>query len=112
MGNQKSLDTDGIWKEIVAPKDETYIKLEVGEILIGFFVSSVESEIYDGNLIHTFQKRDTDEIVKINGTVNLDRKLSMVDNGDLLRIERLEDKKMKPPKNDLQIYHVDKWIKK
>lgn len=109
LNNQLSFDNDGHWMELHPEKPKNLISLEVGENVVGTFVSRVENTVYDG-FVYTIQKEDS-ELYTMYSTTTLDRMVKQLESGDRIRITRSEDKPMPSPKKPLQIYKVEKWVK-
>ena len=111
MDNQLSIDNDGHWEEVTPDKPDNFISLEVGGSFVGTFVSRKgnENERY-GGWVYTLE-RENGNLATMYSTTNLDFSVRKLDSGDKIKITRLDDKPIPPPKHPLQIYKVEKWVK-
>jgi len=109
---QDTFDEDG-WVLVDRPRDESFIKLDVGDELVARFVGSKPNLNFKDEKIHVFEDLDTDEKRQLNGTTDLDRWMEGVEPGCRVRIVRLKDKKLPSvggvPRKPLQVYKV--WKK-
>lgn len=107
---QKTLgpgDKKGRWIEVELPKDENVIDLEVGGEFIGKFLETKPSEVFEGDFYHNFETLDG-SIKKMYGKANLDRWLSGIKPGTMVKIKRFDDKKVGQPKA-MQRFKVWAW---
>lgn len=105
---------DGQWELLELPKDESFIKLKVGENLVGIFVATRQNTSFPNEVIHVFEtdevNDDGEQIIRqMNGTTNLDRWMSLVSPGDRVKVSRKEDKKLHGQPKPLQMYEVRVW---
>jgi len=103
---QKMLNDEGCWKEVEIPKDENIIELSIGEEFVGLFAGSKPNPSFDGELIHVFET-DNGNMRMMYGKTNLDRWMKNVSPGSMVKISRLEDRKVGQPK-PLHMFKV--WI--
>jgi len=94
------------WVLAPYPVDESFVKLEIDEEFIGRYTGSKPNPNFKDDLIHVFEDINGD-IKQINGTTNLDRWISVIDPGNMVKIRRFKDKIIGQPK-PLQVYKV--WI--
>lgn len=110
--SQKTFVEDD-WVLVDRPFDESFIKLDVGDELVARFVGSKPNPNYKDELIHVFEDLDSEDKRQLNGTTDLDRWMSAVESGSIVRIVRLKDKKLPVvdgvPRKPLQMYKV--WKK-
>lgn len=116
--NQSSFNKGGSWVLEHPPSDIK--KLEVNEGIVGVFVGAADSVFKDPEsseyqklyVIETDDKNpeDGNPIVKrIPGTRDLDKWFSVREPGDRVKVVRLKDIPMPPPKKPYQKYHVYVW---
>ena len=110
MDNQLSFDNDGHWEKVEPIRDEKFKKLEVGESLICIFVGRQPNTNFPNDLIYTVEIEDG-SVKNINGTVDLDENMADVDNGEKIKITRLEDRPKQRQMKAKQIYKVERWVK-
>jgi len=115
LDNQRSIDNDGHWEDIVPDKPEDIVSLEIGDDFVGTFIlrrenkeSKYKSEnkktwIYD-------LKRENDKSAIMYSTTNLDLSMRKLEPNARIRILRLDDKPMQPPKQAMQVYKVQQWV--
>jgi hypothetical protein len=100
--NEKDIE----WTLEEPERDDSFTFLEVGETLSGRLVS--KNKNWYNNYVYIIQKLD-DDIVKINGSTNLDKWMEKFEPGDLLQIKRIENlKSPNPERNDLKRFEVYK----
>jgi len=103
-------EEQGKWVLADYDKDESFIKLDVGEEVVGRLAAKKEN--YLGNLYYIIEKED-DEIIKISDTTNLHKWMANIEPGDRLKIKRKPDRKLPQvdgePKQPLQMYEVYVW---
>jgi len=116
--NQKRINEGSGW--VLEPLPSEIYKLDVNEVLIGFFVR-VENSVFkdpdSGDFLKLYvikiSKKDPDSgenvIRKIPGTKNLDKWFSLRKPGDRVKIVRLKDIPMPAPKKPMQRYEVFVW---
>jgi hypothetical protein len=97
----------GTWRLAPYPRDDSFIRLEVGEDFSGLFVATKNNPNYEGDKIHVFED-DEGNVRQMNGTSNLDKWMSVVEPGSVIRIKRLNDRKIGKPK-PLQVFEVYIW---
>jgi hypothetical protein len=95
---------DVVWRLLPYPRNESFVKLEVGEEFKGIYVSSKPNPNFKDEKIHVFED-DEGNVRQMNGTANLDRWLSVVDPGSYVKVVRVKDKKIGQPK-PLQVFEV------
>ena len=105
--SQSQIDGKGVvWHEVVIPKPEDVVELEVGGEFVGTFVGSKPNENFEGEIIHMFET-SAGNMRMMYGKTNLNRWMEQVSPGSLVRIKRLEDKRVGQPK-PLHMFKV--WI--
>ena len=112
MGNQTSLSLkDGKWKKLEKPTD--FFKMDIGQESIIRYVGTKNSEVYEGNLIHIIEVLDDDEeeTKKWSGK-DLDRWFSHeeISPGSIVRVRRINDKKLPNKPMPLQQYEMELWL--
>lgn len=96
------------WEKVEPEKDKSFINFDdwrIGETIEGIFVA--EKKGYYGKYF-IIQKFDN-EIVKINETTDLKKKMKKIQENDFIRITRLKDRKSpEPDRNDMLMFEVEK----
>ena len=101
----KVKEEDISWKKEELERDESFTDLEVGESIAGTLAA--KNKGFYG-LYYVIEKLDG-EIIKLNGSSNLNKWMEKHESGDLIRITRKEDlKSPDPKKNDMKIFEVEK----
>ena len=112
--NQESIDKKGGWTVDEKPKSDNdkefkgFIKLKEGESTEGILNSKKENQEYKGKMIYYIESGDGEEFWGINGTTDLDAWMKNKKLGDLLKIERKQDKDTGKG-NPMQQYEVYHW---
>ena len=96
------------WEKVEIEKDRSFIEFDdwkVGVSVAGIFVIKKEGFFGDYYIIEKFNG----EIVKINETSDLRKKMEKINEKDYVRITRLEDlKSHKPDRNDMMRFDVER----
>ena len=103
----------GNWRPLQKPSD--FIQMEIGETIVIRYVSSEKSEVYEKNHIHTVDlnvKNVGDpELQKMSGK-DLDNwflNSEDIEPGVVLRVKRIEDKKIPNKPKPLHRYEKEIW---
>ena len=111
MDNQAVIDNDGHWEEVTPDKPDNIISLDVDDFFVGTFVSRKEnSGSQYGGFIYTLE-RENGNLATMFSTTDLDYSMRKLEPGDKVKITRLKDQPMPPPKKAMQKYKVEKWVK-
>lgn len=106
--SQTILDKNkGHWIPAVYPVDESIVRLEVGEQFIGRYVAAKPNPTFENEVIHVFED-EAGVVRQMYGVTNLDRWMSGIDPGVMVKIVRIDDMKIGKPK-PLQRYEVFLW---
>ena len=79
------------WKKDVEDDDAEVVKLDVGESIEGLYSDKVYSGKHSVNCFHIKPKDGKTKIIL--GTTILDKKMSTKNLGDIIKIQRTEDRK-------------------
>jgi hypothetical protein len=101
----KVKEEDIVWKKEELERDESFIDLKVGESIAGTLAAKNNGLF---GLYYVIERLDG-EIIKLNGSSNLNKWMELHEPGDLIRITRKEDLKIPDPeKNDMKRFEVEK----
>ena len=106
-------EEDGHWKDVVKDKPEGVVSLEIGDDFVGIFLSreeNTETEYKDKISWIYKLKTENGKTAKMYSTTDLDYSMKKLSPNTRIRILRLDDKPMPPPKQPMQIYKVQEWV--
>ena len=113
MNNQQSIDNEGHWEDIVPDKSDDIVSLEIGDDFVGKFISreeNTESKYKDKkSWIYNLEWENGKSTIMFS-TTDLDRSMKKLEPDTKIRILRLDDKPMPPPKQAMQVYKVQRWV--
>ena len=109
LNSQSSIDNKGKWVKVIPDKPDNIVSLEVNESFIGVFVSRKENtDSKFGGFFYTLE-RESGELATMFSTTDLDRSMRKLESGDRIKVSRLKDQPMPPPKQPMQKYVVERW---